>query len=65
MEQQTGLYVAGQWQRGETEIENRNPSDLADVIGHYAQATVAQVDQAIAEAQGPTIMVGRWDPEAP
>lgn len=51
MEQQTGLYVAGQWQRGETEIENRNPSDLADVIGHYAQATAAQLDQAIAAAQ--------------
>ena len=51
MQQQTGLYIAGQWQRGGTEIENRNPSDLTDVIGHYAQATAAQLDLALEAAR--------------
>ena len=31
-------FIAGQWQDGAATVENRNPSDLSDVIGQYAQA---------------------------
>ena len=31
-------YIAGDWVAGATAIANRNPSDLNDVIGEYAQA---------------------------
>jgi alpha-ketoglutaric semialdehyde dehydrogenase len=40
-------YIAGQWVAGETAIENRNPSDISDVIGHFAQATSDQLDTAL------------------
>ena len=40
-------YIAGEWAAGPGEIENRNPSDLSDVIGTYAQAGTDQVDAAI------------------
>ena len=44
-------YIAGEWMAGSDVIENRNPSDITDVIGHYAQASTAQVDQALAVAR--------------
>lgn len=47
----TSNYIAGQWVAGDNEIENRNPSDLSDLIGRYAQASTTQVDEAIAAAQ--------------
>ena len=40
-------YIAGEWVAGETAIENRNPSDISDLIGHYAQATTAHLERAI------------------
>ncbi|MEM1079298.1 MAG: aldehyde dehydrogenase family protein [Pseudomonadota bacterium] len=43
-------FIAGQWMAGESAIENRNPSDLSDLIGHFAQASAEQLDQAIAQA---------------
>lgn len=43
--------IAGTWCDGEAEIENRNPSDLSDLIGHYAQASARQLDDAIAAAR--------------
>lgn len=43
-------YIAGQWVAGGTEVENRNPSDLSDVIGNFAQATGEQLDAAIEQA---------------
>lgn len=48
---ETRLYIAGRWQAGESVIENRNPSDLTDVIGAYAQASAAQLDEALAAAR--------------
>jgi aldehyde dehydrogenase (NAD+) len=45
------LYINGQWVEGESQIENRNPSDTSDVVGHYAQASVAQVGEAISAAK--------------
>ena len=43
-------FIAGAWQKGDGEIENRNPSDLSDLIGTYAQASPAQLDEALAAA---------------
>ena len=51
MTQQTGLFIAGRWQAGESEIENHNPSDVKDLIGRYAQASAAQLDEALAAAR--------------
>jgi acyl-CoA reductase-like NAD-dependent aldehyde dehydrogenase len=43
-------YVAGEWISGVSTQPNRNPSNLADVIGEYAQADAKQAEQAIAAA---------------
>lgn len=51
MKAETRNYIAGQWVDGATTIESRNPSDLADVIGHYAQASGQQLDDAVAAAR--------------
>ena len=40
-------YIAGAWHDGDTTIENINPSDLSDCIGHYAQANRRQLDKAL------------------
>lgn len=44
-------YIAGEWVSGTGEVENRNPSDLSDLIGLYAQASASQLDDALAAAQ--------------
>ncbi|MEL7258848.1 MAG: aldehyde dehydrogenase family protein, partial [Pseudomonadota bacterium] len=44
-------YIAGSWVSGPFEVENRNPSDLSDVIGHFTQASRAQLNDAIAAAK--------------
>jgi len=43
-------YIAGDWVAGVSATANRNPSNLADVIGEYAQADAKQAEQAIAAA---------------
>src|SRR4051812_31890063 len=43
-------YINGEWVGGATWSPNRNPSDLADVIGEYAQADKDQTAAAIAAA---------------
>ncbi|QWN35921.1 aldehyde dehydrogenase family protein [Cobetia sp. 4B] len=45
------LYIDGQWVAGQGSIANLNPSDTRDVIGHYAQASVDQVADAIQAAK--------------
>ena len=47
----TQLYIDGRWQAGASTIENRNPSDVSDLIGHYAQASTDQLDEALAAAR--------------
>jgi aldehyde dehydrogenase (NAD+) len=42
--------IAGEWLAGATATPNRNPSNVADVIGEYAQADAAQARAAIAAA---------------
>ncbi|ASJ70605.1 Aldehyde dehydrogenase, thermostable [Granulosicoccus antarcticus IMCC3135] len=44
-------FIGGRWLDGVSTIENRNPSDLSDLIGHYAQASTAQLDEALEAAQ--------------
>lgn len=43
--------IAGEWLAGESEIENRSPSDLSDLIGLYAQASCDQLDATLDLAQ--------------
>ncbi|NNF91029.1 MAG: aldehyde dehydrogenase family protein [Boseongicola sp.] len=44
-------FIAGQWVGGAGEIENRNPSDVTDLIGLFAQASADQLDAAIDKAR--------------
>ncbi len=48
---QTRNHIAGHWQDGTATIENRNPSDVSDVIGHHAQASAGQIDEAVDAAR--------------
>jgi aldehyde dehydrogenase (NAD+) len=43
-------FIGGQWVDGTNWTPNRNPSDLSDVIGEYAQADADQTRAAIAAA---------------
>lgn len=43
-------YIAGEWCDSPQTIENRNPSDISDLIGNFAQASGDQLDDAIASA---------------
>lgn len=51
MTNRTEIFVDGAWQAGASTIENRNPSDVSDVIGHYAQASADQLDAALDAAR--------------
>ena len=44
-------YIAGEWVNGTSEIENRNPSDLTDLIGMFAQASADQLDATLEQAR--------------
>jgi acyl-CoA reductase-like NAD-dependent aldehyde dehydrogenase len=44
-------FIAGDWVAGSSEIENRNPSDLSDLIGMFAQATPDQLDATLDQAR--------------
>ena len=44
-------FIAGEWLAGDTNVENRNPSDLSDVIGHFAQASSSQLTKAVDAAR--------------
>ena len=43
--------IAGSWQAGGGEIENRNPSDLSDLVGVYAQASSDHLQATLAQAK--------------
>ena len=43
--------IAGEWLIGENEIENRNPSDLSDLIGLFAQASRDQLEATLDQAR--------------
>lgn len=44
-------YIAGEWRAGAGTVENRNPSDVTDLIGRYAQADAADLDLAVGAAR--------------
>src|SRR5688572_21294125 len=46
-------FIAGQWVEPSTKqfFENRNPADTTDVIGHFPQSALADVDRAVASAK--------------
>src|SRR5487761_1222170 len=44
-------YVAGEWVDSAQAIINRNPADLADVVGEFARGDKALVGRAVAAAQ--------------
>ncbi|NQW82083.1 MAG: aldehyde dehydrogenase family protein, partial [Polaromonas sp.] len=44
-------YINGEWVVGNSQSPNHNPSNLADVIGHYTQGDAAQVEAAVVAAQ--------------
>ena len=44
-------YIAGEWLASDDAIENRNPPDISDLIGTYAQATTDQLESALDSAR--------------
>jgi aldehyde dehydrogenase (NAD+) len=44
-------YISGEWTGGGTATTDVNPSNLSDIVGEYAQASVDQTKQAIAGAR--------------
>lgn len=54
--------IDGQWLPGSHLIQNRNPSDLSDLIGHYAAGTADDVDRA---AQAATAALPAWQARGP
>ncbi len=50
MTRHTLNLIAGDWTAGTSEIENRNPSDVSDLIGRFAQASRAQLDATLERA---------------
>ncbi|WP_114968670.1 aldehyde dehydrogenase family protein [Rhodoferax ferrireducens] len=43
--------INGEWIAGNSQSPNHNPSNLADIVGHYTQADAAQLDLAVQAAQ--------------
>jgi aldehyde dehydrogenase (NAD+) len=63
MTNETRNFIAGDWQDGAGTVENRNPSDLSDMIGHYAQADAAQLDAALSAARKAQAQWGATGPQ--
>src|SRR3569623_364477 len=51
MARRFGNLIGGEWIEGESWSENLNPSDLADVVGEYAQGTAEDLNMAVAAAK--------------
>lgn len=51
MTQKYDNLIGGQWVAGSVYTPNINPSNLADVIGEYTQASTAQLDAAVQAAR--------------
>ena len=45
-----GLLINGEWVSTSQAAPNTNPSNLADVVGEYAQGDASHVDAAVAAA---------------
>lgn len=44
-------FIGGEWTSGADAAADINPSDLSDVVGHFAQADRSQLEKAIAAAR--------------
>ncbi|SEL27587.1 aldehyde dehydrogenase (NAD+) [Roseovarius azorensis] len=60
---ETRNFIAGNWQDGAGTVENRNPSDLSDIIDHFAQADAAQLDRALGAARKAQAIWGASGPQ--
>ncbi|HQZ06953.1 MAG TPA: aldehyde dehydrogenase family protein [Burkholderiaceae bacterium] len=49
--QQHDNFINGQWVAGDSYSPNVNPSNTADVLGHYTQANAGQMDAAVQAAR--------------
>lgn len=56
-------YVAGEWRDGGDAAENRNPSNLDDVVGVYASASSDDVADAVAAARAAAPAWSRSNPQ--
>jgi alpha-ketoglutaric semialdehyde dehydrogenase len=56
-------YIAGKWVAASNARANVNPSDVKDVVGEYAAADVAQVQDAVAAAKAASHAWGRTTPQ--
>lgn len=63
MELETRNFIAGDWLDGVGTVENRNPSDLSDVIGHFAQADAVQLATALDAARRAAAEWGATGPQ--
>jgi aldehyde dehydrogenase (NAD+) len=43
-------FIAGEWLEGISTLENRNPSDLTDLVGVFAQASLDQLEATLDQA---------------
>ncbi len=59
-----GNFIGGAWTGGTDAMADINPSDLSDVVGHYAQADRVQLDKAIDAARNAAALWGRTPIEA-
>ena len=57
-------YIAGAWRKGMSEIANINPSDTSDIIGHFAQASASDLEDAIVVAKQAQIIWAQTGIEA-
>lgn len=63
MELETRNFIAGDWLDGPGRVENTNPSDLADVIGHFSQADRGQLALALDAARRAQVAWGATGPQ--
>jgi acyl-CoA reductase-like NAD-dependent aldehyde dehydrogenase len=56
-------YIAGEWVEGEAVSRNVNPSDTNDIVGLYAHASAAQVENAVAAAKAAFPAWSRTSPQ--
>jgi acyl-CoA reductase-like NAD-dependent aldehyde dehydrogenase len=57
------LFIDGEWRSSDCWEPNRNPSDLSDVIGEYAWASTAHVEEALAAARRAAERWSRTNPQ--
>jgi aldehyde dehydrogenase (NAD+) len=59
-----GNYIDGQWRGGASELSTINPSDLDETVGVYANASVADAEEAIAAARKALKGWGRFNAQS-